>query len=36
MRKAREDLDSGLHERAAAEARIARNLYNRVREICAR
>ena len=36
LRKARADLDGGRHERAVSEARIARNLYNRVREICAR
>ena len=32
--RARENLDRGLRDRAVAEARIARNLFNRVREIC--
>jgi HEPN domain-containing protein len=34
--RARENLDRGERERALAEARIARNLFNRIREICAR
>jgi HEPN domain-containing protein len=36
MALARMQLEKGFHDRAVAEARIARNLYNRVREICAR
>jgi hypothetical protein len=35
MVRAKENLDNGQHERAVAEARIARNLFNRIREICA-
>jgi HEPN domain-containing protein len=33
--RAKENLDKGQKERAVAEARIARNLFNRIREICA-
>jgi HEPN domain-containing protein len=33
--RARENLDTGQRDRAVAEARIARNLFNRIREICA-
>lgn len=36
MVRARENLDNGQRDRAVAEARIARNLFNRIREICAR
>ncbi len=36
MVRAKENLDNGQHDRAIAEARIARNLFNRIREICAR
>lgn len=35
MVRARENLDKGQRDRAVAEARIARNLFNRIREICA-
>jgi hypothetical protein len=35
MVRARENLDGGQRERSVAEARIARNLFNRIREICA-
>lgn len=35
MVRAKENLDNGQRERAVAEARIARNLFNRIREICA-
>jgi HEPN domain-containing protein len=35
MVRAKENLDSGQRERAVAEARIASNLFNRIREICA-
>ncbi len=35
MVRAKENLDKGQQERAVAEARIARNLFNRIREICA-
>ena len=35
MVRANENLDKGQRERAVAEARIARNLFNRIREICA-
>ena len=35
MVRAKENLDRGHRERAIAEARIARNLFNRIREICA-
>jgi hypothetical protein len=34
--RARENLGLGLEENAVSEARIARNLFNRIREICAR
>jgi HEPN domain-containing protein len=34
--RAKENLDRGQRDRAVAEARIARNLFNRIREICAR
>jgi HEPN domain-containing protein len=33
--RANENLDNGQRDRAMAEARIARNLFNRIREICA-
>ncbi len=36
MVRAKENLDKGQRDRAVAEARIARNLFNRIREICAR
>ncbi len=35
MVRAKENLDKGQRDRAVAEARIARNLFNRIREICA-
>jgi HEPN domain-containing protein len=35
MTRAKENLDKGHNERAVSEARIARNLFNRIREICA-
>lgn len=35
MVRAKENLDKGQRERAVSEARIARNLFNRIREICA-
>lgn len=35
MVRAKENLDNGQRDRAVAEARIARNLFNRIREICA-
>jgi HEPN domain-containing protein len=35
LERAKENLDKGQRERAVAEARIARNLFTRIREICA-
>ena len=34
--QARRNLEKGKREEAVAEARIARNLFDRIREICAR